>query len=246
MRKRVDCGIEGALGGSFRGRSRLLGQDGLLRIGGLSFCESSAGNTNCVSSGIGGSTRDRSLPNPYNCPTECSDNQHARKPRQPVIRFDLRSGELVLLSIACLTGDLFSTLRLIKNDIPVFAVEGGGFVFRLLAQCFISTSRPEQLLQLGRGGRPLRRPAIAPGAVASAGWTFPPSRQRARWRIYAARCSTAISSQDVGRGQFRPVFEQTLKDFCLRCSPAIQRRDSRDAGIENRQILHGPPMEGVR
>jgi hypothetical protein len=103
--KRINAGLERCCGALFR--------EGVASLG---FRKCSAGYIYGVSSGVGSSLRDSSLPYSDACPTKSPNDQQPGKPDQIFVGFDLRTCELVLLILASATGCLFWVLWGVKND----------------------------------------------------------------------------------------------------------------------------------
>ena len=131
--KSINGGLKRSLGLRFGREPSLLRQFRLSLVAPLGFAESSARDIHSIFSSVGRNLRNSSLPYSNADGAESSDHQRAGEPSQSLIRFDLRSCELVLFVLASLAGDLFLTLRSIKNDRTSFLVEGGGFVILFLA-----------------------------------------------------------------------------------------------------------------
>jgi len=72
------------------------------------------------------------LPDTYGGSNERSHYKESGEPRQPPVGIDLISCELMLFAVACLAGDLFLTLRFIKDDSAAFLMEAIGFVVLFL------------------------------------------------------------------------------------------------------------------
>jgi len=92
----------------------------------------------CGLCSLRGFPRDGSLPYSYAKGQKSSDHQGSCQPSKSLVRFDLRSLELVLLIFACFSELLFITLRFIKNDSASFLVEeSGAVIVFLIGQFFV-------------------------------------------------------------------------------------------------------------
>ena len=93
---------------------------------------------------VGGRLSDASLPNAYAGSDEGAYHEKSRKSLKSLVGFDLISLELMLLSLACLAGDLFLIFRFIENKSSTFKMEGTGFIVLFLlgqATVFIMCAR---------------------------------------------------------------------------------------------------------
>jgi len=132
LMKLVDGSLQ-RLTGVFVGRfPRLLSQGSLTRITCLGFSKCVACDLYGISCSVSRPLRNTSLPNSNSNSASRGEHQSCSEPRQEPIRYDLLTGELVLLIFTCLAGCLFCTSRFIKYDRAGFRVEGAMYVILFL------------------------------------------------------------------------------------------------------------------
>jgi hypothetical protein len=93
---------------------------------------------------ISGFLRNLCLPYSNGNGAESGKHQSTGKPSQPSISFDLCAGEFMLLTVACLAGDLFLTPWFIEDDRLPFAMKWAVCAILFVVGQSLCTSRSRE------------------------------------------------------------------------------------------------------